>query len=82
MRTTMDALSKSGVPKETIDLMWSYFTPRTDLEQGIRAGKTKPLSENQLRELGTNSYEVSKMSPEELLDLVRRYQTLNPDWTP
>jgi hypothetical protein len=78
----MDALSKSGVPKETIDLMWSYFTPRTDLEQGIRAGKTKPLSENQLRELGTNSYEVSKMSPEELLDLVRRYQTLNPDWTP
>lgn len=78
----MDRLTEQGVPKETIDLMWSYFTPRTDLEQGIRAGKAQPLSENELRELGTNSYEVSKMTPEEHMDLVRRYRMMNPDWTP
>jgi hypothetical protein len=78
----MDRLLANGVPQETVDLMWSYFTPRTDVEQGIRAGKAKPLSENQLRELGTNSYEVSKMTPEEHLDLVRRYQMLNPEWSP
>jgi len=79
MRRIMD-LKARGVPQESLELMMDAFTPRTDAEQGVRAGKTPPLTPEQLATLGESPQTVASMSPEQRLELLRRWVRDNPDW--
>ena len=79
MRRMME-MQQAGVPRATIDLMLDYFEPRTDAEQGVRSGKTPPLTPEQLATLGETPTSVAAMSPEERLEVLRRWVRANPDW--
>lgn len=76
----MVQLQEQGVPRETIDLMLDYFQPRTDAELGVRSGRTPPLTEEQLAEMGETPASVAAMTPDERLELLRRFMRVNPDW--
>ena len=73
-------MKASGVPQQTLDLMMDYFEPRTDAEQGVRSGKTPPLTVEQLAEIGETPQSVATMSPAERLEVLRQYMRKNPDW--
>lgn len=79
MRRIME-MKASGVPQETLNLMMDSFTPRTDAEQGVRAGKTPPLTPEQLATLGETPTTVAAMTPQERLELLQRWVQDNPDW--
>jgi hypothetical protein len=79
MRRIMQ-MKAQGVPQETLNLMMDSFRPRTDVEQGVRAGKTPPLTAEQLATLGQTPASVAAMTPDQRLDLLRRWIAQNPDW--
>jgi hypothetical protein len=78
----IDSLRDRGLPQETIEMMVSYFRPRTDLEMGVRAGGVQPLTAEQLSELGETPESVARMTDDERAELVVRYAERNPSWRP
>lgn len=68
-------LRSLGVSDETLQSMWNNFTPRTDVEMGVRQGAPQPLTEEQLAEEGLTPSQVARMTPEERAALLRKYLT-------
>ena len=76
----VEQLRQRGVPDESIRLMAEYFTPRTDMEMGVRAGGVQPLTAEQLAEVGETPESVARMNEQQLGDVVARYAARNPGW--
>lgn len=67
----MDRLAAIGLREEQLKFIWDNFTPRTDVEMGVRAGQVRSLSREELASLGLTPYLVEQLSEEELLRLLR-----------
>lgn len=78
----MDALRERGVPESTVRTMVTYFKPRTDLEQGVRAGGVQPLTPEELADVGETPASIAAMTDEERANVLARYMARNPDWKP
>jgi hypothetical protein len=78
----IDDLRSKGVSEETIRVMSAYFTPRTDLEMGVRAGGVLPLTAEQLAEIGETPESIVRMTDSERAEVVARYIVKNPGWRP
>ena len=76
----IELLRAQGVPEESLRLMAEYFTPRTDMEMGVRAGGVQPLTAEQLAEVGETPESVARMNEQQLGDVVARYAARNPRW--
>lgn len=78
----IESLRDRGVPEETLRMMAEYFKPRTDAEQGVRAGGAQPLTVEQLAEVGETPESVAMMTDDDRADVVARYALRNPEWRP
>jgi hypothetical protein len=78
----LEQLREMGVPEDSLRMMAAYFKPRTDVEQGVRAGGVQPLTREQLAEVGETPESVVRMTDAERAEVVGRYIARNPGWRP
>ena len=69
----MEQYRQMGIDESTIAILDANFRPRTDMEMGVRAGKTPAMTAEDLAAIGLKPDDIAKMSDEQRLEVLRKW---------